>query len=360
MTKNRQDAGVLAAMVERAYGAAAVPRSVGGPSGWCTELGNGWFNVAYRIRLRDGRDVALKIAPPSDVEVLTHERDAMEVELAAMDVLRSHVPDLVPRIDHVDRTHDLANATWFFMEFVEGSDLGVLSSRLSFGERERQLENVGRLNRRLNDIPGESFGRIVEATSGSWRTVFVTMVEDVLSDGERRAVDLGLPYDVVRATVARHASVLDDVVTPRFVERDLWDSNVMVRDGRIVALIDHERAMYADPLMEYGFIGSQLPAFGHSSAFLRGYGTSSLSKGEALRVRLYGLHLAVTMAVEPAYRGHTDARQHEFAVGQVRAAVDLLNRGSLARYGAGITEAARRARTRAGGVARRLGATADS
>jgi hypothetical protein len=37
---------------------------------WASELSHGWFNVAYRIRLRDGAQVVLKIAPPAGVEVL--------------------------------------------------------------------------------------------------------------------------------------------------------------------------------------------------------------------------------------------------------------------------------------------------
>ena len=43
---------------------------------------------------------------------------------------------------------------------------------------------------------------------------------------------------------AGNESCLDEVTEPRFVEWDLWDGNVMVRDGTIVAIIDHERAFY--------------------------------------------------------------------------------------------------------------------
>ncbi|WP_199922357.1 hypothetical protein [Microterricola viridarii] len=50
----------LLAMIERAYGADLVPVD----DDFATELGHGWFNVASRLRLRDGRDVVMKIAPP--------------------------------------------------------------------------------------------------------------------------------------------------------------------------------------------------------------------------------------------------------------------------------------------------------
>jgi hypothetical protein len=62
ITKNRQPADVLRAMVERAYGTDQVPAA---GEDWVSELGHGWFNVAYRIRLRDGSRVVLKVAPCS-------------------------------------------------------------------------------------------------------------------------------------------------------------------------------------------------------------------------------------------------------------------------------------------------------
>ncbi|GAA4950569.1 hypothetical protein [Actinoplanes utahensis] len=45
LTKNRQAPGTLRAMIERAYGPGETLDSA-------EELGHGWFNVAYRIRLR--------------------------------------------------------------------------------------------------------------------------------------------------------------------------------------------------------------------------------------------------------------------------------------------------------------------
>lgn len=61
ITKNRQSPSALLAMVGRAYGADRVPVDADSIS----ELGYGWFNVAYRVRLRDGATVVVKVAPPA-------------------------------------------------------------------------------------------------------------------------------------------------------------------------------------------------------------------------------------------------------------------------------------------------------
>ena len=87
ITKNRQSAATLRTMVARAYGAEQVPAEA---EDWVGELGHGWFNVAYRIRLRDGPGWSLKIAPPPDVEVMTYERGAMRIELASLALINAN------------------------------------------------------------------------------------------------------------------------------------------------------------------------------------------------------------------------------------------------------------------------------
>jgi len=147
------------------------------------------------------------------------------------------------------------------------------------------------------------------------------MIEDVLTDGERAGIDIGWDYDVVRQVIAEHLPLLDVVVEPRFVEWDLWNSNTMVRDGRIVAIIDHERAFYGDPLIEAGFTAIDLPAIGDPEAFMRGYGQPALTPDEAKRRRLYTLYLILIMIIETHYRGHETPQQYDWARAQL---VDLM------------------------------------
>lgn len=319
ITKNRQPEEVLRAMIGRAYGAAAVPDGE-----VATELGEGWFNVAYRVRLRDGRRVVLKIAPPADVPVLTYERDLMRNEIAAMRVLeaRSEVP--IPAIDHADTGRDLCGADWFAMPWVDGDTLDrvVDDETVDRAAREGLRVRLGAVNRAINELAGPHFGPIAGPVPGrsTWREVFLGMVGDVLDDGERAGVALGHDYGALRAIVAAGADALDPVVTPRFVEWDLWPGNVLVRDRAIVAVIDHERALWGDPLMESALAGIDLPAFGDPEPFLRGYGRGPLTADERRRRRLYTLYLVLVMTIETHYRGHTDPGPYEWA----RARLDEL------------------------------------
>jgi aminoglycoside phosphotransferase (APT) family kinase protein len=309
ITKNRQSLPALRSIIERAYGVSQVPAG----ADWVTELSHGWFNVAYRIRLRDGAQVVLKVAPPAEVEVLTYERGAMATELAAIRLIREHTAVPVPDVHFADSTHELCDADYFLMEFVDASNLGLVKDTLSPAERDCYDEALGAVTRELNSIRGTAFGPLTGPGSTSWRAQFTSMFDDILRDGERRAVDLGRDYADVRKVLDAHADTLDAVTEPRYVEWDLWESNALVRNGRIVSVIDHERAFYGDPLIEAGFTAFEMPSFGASAAFMRGYGRTTLSDAEQLRRRLYTLYLTLIMIIETRYRGHTDTSQYDFA-----------------------------------------------
>ena len=167
ITKNRQTPATLRAMVGRAYGAEQVP--TGEPESWLEELGHGWFNVAYRILLRDGRAVVVKIAPPRDVPVMPAERGAMRIELDALALITARTDVPVPRVDHADLSHELVDADYFFMPFVDAENFGIITDGLSTERRDAYNEALGAANRELNSIRGSWFGPLPGPGDPSWR-----------------------------------------------------------------------------------------------------------------------------------------------------------------------------------------------
>lgn len=323
ITKNRQSHDTLRAMVARAYGPDRVPQ---GDGDWAEELGNGWFNVAYAIRLRDGQRVVLKIAPPAHVEVMTYEQDMMRTEVHAQRLIAERTDVPVPAVHYFDESRELCDAPYFFMEFKEGEVLGLIAEDLETEEHHRFEAERGAANHKINRVKGTHFGSLLgEPSAATWREVFRGIVEDVLTDGERRSVDLGVDYDLVRTVVRDNAHALDEVVEPALVVCDLWELNVLVHAGEVSAFLDHERALYGDPLMESGFTGLTAEGVpGHLPSFLRGYGKETFTDNERLRRRLYTLHLMLIMVVETVYRGHTDPAQYDFARAGLAASVESL------------------------------------
>lgn len=320
-TKYRQSFGTIREMVERAYGAGEVPDD---PSA-VSEFERGWFSAVYGVRLRSGRDVVLKVAPEPHAEVLTYERDLMRNELAALRVIAEHVPVVVPRVEFAADAGDVVGAAWFTMTRIPGANLGDAMERGLDGVRTADLmAQLGAANRRLNDVVGPAFGSIHRAGHATWRGAFEELIADLLADAERAAVPLGPLADGIRRAVERLAPALEEVRTPRLVEWDLWPGNALAADGSLTGIVDHERALWGDPLMEAGFMNDDIPIFPAAEHFLRGYGPVDPSPGATARRRLYGVHRLLVMTVEPAFRGPQDPHQSRWSRGLLEALVDEL------------------------------------
>ncbi|HEX2857170.1 MAG TPA: aminoglycoside phosphotransferase family protein [Propionibacteriaceae bacterium] len=320
ITKFRQPDAVLRAIIERAYGPDAVPDA----DGFATEMSHGWFNVAYRLDLADDRSVVLKIAPPPGVQVMTYERDMMAGEVAALRLIRERTGVPVPEVHHYDATHELVDADWFAMGFVEGDNLGMVKDSLAPDDYRDYLRLMGRANRELNAIPGVGFGRFHAELFPTWREAFGKILADVVADGERRGVDLGWDYAEVRRVIREHEHHLDGVERPVFCEWDLWESNMIVRDGRLSGIIDHERAFWGDPIMEAGVLAGGAAPDSATTPYLEGYGRGPLTDDEFARRRLYDLHLFLIMVIETVYRGHTTTDQLDMARPLLDAAMEAL------------------------------------
>ena len=126
-TKNRKTREQVAPMVERAFGGTTLAAGEDAVS----ELKEGWFNAAYNVRLADGREVILKIAPLPDAEVLAYEQNIMATEVAAMRLVRANPAIPVPEIYYFDTARDLCDSDYFFMEKLTGDNYEHVKESLS-------------------------------------------------------------------------------------------------------------------------------------------------------------------------------------------------------------------------------------
>lgn len=249
-TKNRQSEEVLRTLISRAFGPDQVPTG----AGFAEEITEGRFNVAYRIRLRDGQEVVLKIAPPAGVPVLTREVGVMRAELEAMRLVSEQTSVPVPKMLHADLSHEVVDADLFFMEFIDAdnfglnADAGLLDPQVvAAGNRQ-----LGALNREINSVIGDHFGPLIGPGYPTWREAFMALIQDILDDGRRVGVNLGWSDQEILRVLEQHAETLDEVTVPRLVQVDLWAKNSMIQDGHIVAILDHERALWETPSWKLG------------------------------------------------------------------------------------------------------------
>jgi aminoglycoside phosphotransferase (APT) family kinase protein len=283
------------------------------------ELKGGFFNAAYVITLADGLRCVLKVAPPDRVRVLRYERDILAAEVAVMRLVRQRTELPVPAILGYDTARRLVDSDFYLMSFIAGAPLNKLRRELTPDEQHAVDREIGRYLRQMNEIAGPAFGYFADpAPPGQpWRETFLAMLDGVLADGQAMDVALPLGYAAVRERVAAAATLLDDVTTPRLVHWDLWDGNIFVDPAtkRVNGIIDFERALWGDPLMEANFVFT--PPAG-LAAFTEGYGQALLDTPARARRRiLYNIYLYLIMVIECVYRQYETHDQENWARGRL-------------------------------------------
>lgn len=304
-----------------------------GPAGEvaaCGPLAGGGFAAVWWVRLTDGREVVLKVGPPPGVPLLRYERDMIGAEARYLRLVADRAPAVpVPPLLHHGRHPELGD--WLLTARLPGRTLWDLTRagadvaplRAEFGRALAALHAVpdgrhgdgGRYvdNGRYDDSGryGYDGGR---AAASTWRGAYLAMVDDLLADAADWAVPL--PTSRIRASVARHAAVLDAVRRPALLHVDGWAGNVLAVEGpdgtpRLSGLVDGERYLWGDPLLD--LVSPLLFRRAEDEPddpLVRAYRAVAPFPFDAAvrrRLGLYRLHLYLLMTVEMPSRGITAA-----------------------------------------------------
>lgn len=275
-----------------------------------TELTEGFYNTAYRLDLDSGLTCVLKVAPPRQVTILRYERNILAAEVSVMRLVRERTSMPVPAILADDASGSIIGPPYYLMDFVPGEALHKLRGSLTSEDQHRIDFRMGQYLKEMNSITGVDFGYCAPGSlrSRTWRSAFDGMLQGVLADGQDADVVLPLPYRELYSALSRHLWATEDVEVPCLVHWDLWDGNIFVDPGsrEITGIIDFERALWGDPLMEVNF-----RTLDPASSFAAGYGGVETSPSARVRRLLYNVYLYLIMVIECTYRQYpTQDQEH--------------------------------------------------
>lgn len=282
------------------------------------EFPEGWFNTIYALDLGHTR-VVLKLAPKAGVPVLRYERDLLATEVEVYRLLAEVEGVKVPRVLFHEPTGQVLGLPFFFMERVEGPTYSKVKANLSEGEKQAIERRLGAMNRRIHSVTGELFGSLLPGgfRSTRWYEVVGRLYSDVLADGRDKGTRLPWEERKIVALLEKHADALDLVTVPRLIHWDLHDGNTFVDGTEIKAVIDGDRALWGDPLMEVYFSGLLGPVH-----FTEGYGPGVAdAPGASARRAVYDVYLGLIMLVECGYRGFTEEHR-AWAFGNLTQALE--------------------------------------
>ncbi|MCR2806016.1 phosphotransferase family protein [Paenibacillus soyae] len=263
------------------------------------ELTDGWANSAYSILMSDGTAAVLKVAPIHGTKMMRYERSMMRTEVEVLRLLDKGGAVPVPNVLAYDDACTLVPSEYFIMEQLHGVPYNKIKESLSTSEKDAIESELGAYNRLINENRGTRFGYYAQEDSWktTWAEAFQQMIMGVLADGKDAEIELPGGYSAIEAEIIRHADALSEVEQPSLVHWDLWEGNVFVDNGKISGLIDFERALWGDPLMEHFF-----SHFNRSGSFAEGYGRKVATIHERRRRALYDLYLDLILWIECTYR----------------------------------------------------------
>ncbi len=307
LTKRGITESELRSLVRRGFGAQARLQR------W-HELDGGTFNASYAVGLADGTDLVLKVAPPPELRLLSHEVDLMRTEVEFYG-LAGTAEVAVPKVVFADFARDLIGTDFVFLSRVAGVTLHSVRDRLTPAHLTAVRGEIAAHAARMHTITGPAYGYPLRGSRSwqpNWRAAFGAMIDDILTDAVRLGSPLPAPAERIGALLRRHADVLDEVNRPALVHFDLWDGNVLVdpdaADGvRLTGMIDGERAFFGDPIAELVSM-ALFRELTDEPEILAGYAAAGsarieLTGGTRRRLALYTCYLYLIMLAEGVTRG---------------------------------------------------------
>jgi aminoglycoside phosphotransferase (APT) family kinase protein len=274
--------------------------------------------------LTDGQQVVLKVAPPADVNVLTYEQHLMVNEVLAMKAMFSqHI--LVPDVLYYDDSKTVIDSAYFFMSYLEGTPLNKVRETLSPSELHSIQQSLGSMMHTMHKNTYSVFGELgnMDKQFTDWFTCYRSMISDLMDDAKNIELSLPILKKDLLALVDEYQSDLAEVKASILVHKYLWDGNVFIHSDtkQLSGIIDCERALYADPLLEI--------VCGHytdNPAFIDSYyPNKDFDESAKNRLLLYELYLFLLMVIECPYRQYPTDDQFNWAWEQLEKVLNTLS-----------------------------------
>lgn len=291
-SKNRQSDEQIRELAKRAF----PERTVSG----IAELNAGMCNALYKISLDNGEKVVLKISSPGMANKCANERWLMESESEAMRQIAGRAPRVkAPKLLYYDDSLTVCTGKYFFMEYVEGDLMAERMKQLPREKVDGLHREVGRYVNWIGDVTGDHFGIVNSGIEfDSLFGLVEQLVHNVVGDLEANGADVGVPFDVIRAQLQKDKPHFDAYDGPaRMVHFDIWENNIILRDDEIAALLDWERTLWGEVLMEERFRD-----YNNIPAFFEGFGRTEFTVSERKRMMWYNIWMDFASMNERYFR----------------------------------------------------------
>ncbi|OOQ81682.1 hypothetical protein PEBR_42040 [Penicillium brasilianum] len=270
----------------------------------------GHVHSLRRLTLSNGLCLLLKSSPYPGTPLLRQERFYLETEARVLALLGQSANPCIPQLYHYDPRGSFFGSAFLLRQYVKGSSLADMESRLTVRERNDIDRHLGFLATTIGQNVAPGFGSLQQVAIGagkrSWREAFCALLESVLRDAEDMFIHL--PYAELRHELVRLASALDEVTLPRLTVVGFGRSTHVLLDEeskQLSGVVDFSSAFWGDMLMAEIF---ETP----SLAVVEGAGLPLIrTKRENIRVLMYSCYRLVCQITLQYYRNRDEPKEFD-------------------------------------------------
>lgn len=259
-------------------------------------LSGGLKSAVYLICDNNSK-IVLKIAPRYNKSTISADNNTLWWEVEMLKKMEEiNFPS--PKVLAYDSSCSICHVPYFFMTYLDGENYLEIKDKLN-EEEQKQIEyEIGTLSSIICKVSSNQFFLPSEPQlkfSNNYEFIF-HLFDLLLTDAKNHDVDLGENgYKRIFGILEEKKDSINNIDNLCFVNTDMWDGNILIKDGHISGIVDFTDVYCCDEIMTFYFhtIDGKL-----SESFLKGYNKSNLSYDEMIRIEIYRMYVILKMIIE--------------------------------------------------------------
>ena len=261
-----------------------------------TELAGGLKSSVYLLEDANNKMV-LKLAPNYVDGVITVDKNLLSWEAKILkDTEQLNIP--TPRLIVSDYSLNIYPIPYIIMTYLEGDNYLHKKEELSQTEIENIEKEIGIISSKICSIKSSDFFLPSKPNlKFEDNFTFIKYLFDALiKDGIDNNLDVSKEtLNIIKNILSIYKESLNNISEISLTNTDMWDGNILVKNGHVSGVIDFADVYYCDELMTFYFHTIDGITSKH---FLEGYNKKHLNKNEEIRCEIYRLYVILKMITE--------------------------------------------------------------
>lgn len=265
-----------------------------------TSLTGGTKSAVYLIQDCEEK-IVLKISTKQQDKLLSMEKNTILWESKMLKLMElKNIP--APRLFKYDDSCEICDSPYILMSYIEGKTFEEYRKNLSENEINNIEYQIGQVCSNICGIKGNDF-YLPSKPENKYNNNFefiLDLFNMLLEDAKTKNINIGIiSYDEIIQLIKKHEKILTNIDNLCLVHSDIWDGNIIIKDGKISGIVDFSDIYFCDELMTFYFHTIKPET---SKKFLEGFGKDNLSFEENIRINIYRLLVLLKMHVESNYK----------------------------------------------------------